>query len=140
MRKYIISVYNYILNNISKINIRNLSKEIACRNLSKELRSMRNISIISKYFEIFRNILKSKLFRKISKEISKYFEIYCEILQNRANKNNATPYLIIPSGVAVGNILHIIALFHNILQNFKIFFKKINKRYTYSHNHAFANF
>src|SRR5260364_389015 len=125
---------------ISKINIRNLSKEIACRNLSKELRSTRNILIISKYFEIFQNISKSKLFRKISKEISKYFEIYCEILRNRANKNNATPYLIIPSRVAGGNILHIIALFRNISQNFKFFFKKINKRYTYSHNHAFANF
>src|SRR5260363_126945 len=106
-------------------------------------KSFKKIAIDAKYFdyfEIFRNISKSKLFRKISKEISKYFEMYCEILRNRANKNNATPYLIILSGVAGGNILHIIALFCNISQNFKIFLQKINKRNTYSHNHAFANF
>src|SRR5260364_220964 len=92
-------------------------------------KSFKKIAIDAKYFdyfEIFRNISKSKLFRKISKEISKYFEMYCEILRNRANKNNATPYLIILSGVAGGNILYIIALFRIISQNFKNFLKKIN--------------
>src|SRR5260364_256886 len=83
----------------------------------------RKIAIDAKdfdFFEIFRNI--SKYFE--IKIISKDFEMYCEILQNRANKNNATLYLIIPSGVAGRNILHIIALFRNISQNFKIFLKK----------------
>src|SRR5260363_286913 len=91
-------------------------------------KSFERIAIDAKdfdFFEIFRNISKYfeiKLFQKISKEILKYFEIYCEILRKRANKNNAIPYLIISSGVAGGNILHIIALFRNISQNFKIFF------------------
>src|SRR6185312_4776906 len=94
---------------ISKINIRNLSKEIAYRNLSKELRSTRNLSKEPQSFERFQYIF-----------LSKYFRIYCEILRNNAkyiaqyckNRPNKTiqtlsNYLI--SGVAGSNILHIIA-------------------------------
>ena len=112
--------------NISKINIRNLSKEIAYRNLSKELRSTRNLSKEPQSFKRFQYIF-----------LSKYFEIYCEILQNNAkyiaqycgNRPNKTMqtlsnYFISGSQEVIFCILsRKSAVFHNISQYFAYFQK-----------------
>ena len=123
-RKQKVFVRALVVLHISKINIRNLSKEIAYRNLSKELRSTRNLSKEPQSFERFRYIFLSKYFRiycEILRNNAKYIAQYCE---NRPNKTMQTLSNYLISGVAGGNICILSrksAVFHKISQYFAFF-------------------